>query len=281
MYTDVELAILSCCAYYQLKNTQKPTRLYDFLNNIKSSLYEYLGEQYTASLDLLYKKSEVDDSMIIAQRNDKLGTGFAAFAVKSEDNTLTIIPRGTEDIDRSESCKKDIKADLQLMYRYCTDQQAAMREFMESLCVSKYSGCCFAGHSLGGNLSMFGAIRCIDPEKVINCVTFNAPGFNKSFCKKYADRISGVEGKIRNYQNECDGVSNAFAPLGELIILECMGLDSFFGGGFSAHFVNRLLIENGEFKRNRTGGKDLTFCGAIVDIVTVITDNLAKPKDEC
>ena len=278
-FTDVEMAILSCSAYYTLKNTDKATRLYDFINRIKDSLSDYLGKEYEEVLPLFLEKIKNDGSRVVAQRNDKVGTGFSAYAIADSDNNLTFVVRGTEDITWSESCKKDIIADLQLAYRYCTDQQGAMRDFVSFFDKDCYSGYNFVGHSLGGNLAMFGAIMCVEPQKVLDCVTFNAPGFNKSFCKKYAEKISAVQRKIRNYQNECDGLSNAFAPVGELILLECKGWDGFHKDGLSAHFVNRLLIENGEFVRNRTGIKDLTMCGAVIDTVTFVTDNTVKPKD--
>lgn len=278
-FTDVELAILSYFSFYSLADSDTKTDFGAYFAKHEKSLILNLGDEYKDAVCHLARKVSGGGYDLILRRNDRDGTGFAAFAVADPSGCVTVACRGTEGFIGTENGKKDIKADLQLAYMNCTQQQSVMLDFLNTLTKKGYTEYCFTGHSLGGNLALFGALMLKNRGSLYSCVTFNAPGFNKTFLNIYADRVSEIESRIRNYQNECDGISNAFYIPGEKIILECKGFDYFHKDGFTAHFMDMFVIEDGVFKKNRTGLKDITISGAIIDAVTFITDNIITPQD--
>ena len=88
------------------------------------------------------------------------------------------------------------------------------------------------------------------------------------------ESIYEIEKRITNYQNECDGVSESFTVPGNVVVLECDGWDIANIDGVGGHALKKLVInDDGEsFKKNRTGMKDPTIVGIILDGVTAITD---------
>lgn len=278
-FTDVELAVLSYFSFYYFASSDVELDFYDYIQKHEKSLKINLGDEYHDAISSLVKKVSAGGYKLVLRENDKDNTGFAAFAIEDPDYNVTIVCRGTEGMPNTKNGKKDLKADLQLAYMNCTDQQAVMLDFVNKIVKKGYKGYSFTGHSLGGNLALFGAIMLDKPMLLNDCVTFNAPGFNKTFRKKYVSQITTIEHRVRNYVNECDGVSNAFFIPGEIIVVECKGWDGFHKDGFSAHYMDMFVIKNGMFKRNRSGLKDLTAVGMTLDAVTFVTDNTVRPKD--
>ncbi len=278
-FTEIEMAILSQAAYLKLPDSAEPKSLYTFLNDSKKMLLEALGEGYKNALDALLKKVKGKGYNIVQTQNDKYGTGFAAFAVADPNNEVTVACRGTEGFSLDYDSKKDVKSDVELAVSLQTGQQEQMKKFVERLEKQNYKGYSFTGHSLGGNLAMYGAIILSNPNKLTACVTFNAPGFNDAFLVSNAFRISRIEDKMTSFQNERDCVSECFNVPGNIVILECKGWDLFHFFGIDAHGMGCLVPSNsGEnFKRNHTGRKDKTILGYILDKGTDTTNVFFTP----
>ena len=280
-FTDVEMAILSQLAY---KDIKKGASLYSVLQKKESYLNSKLGSEYKESISSLMTKVKNKDYTIVKAVNDKDDTGFAAFAIKDPNNEVTVACRGTEGFSMDYDSRKDVLADMQLAFSMQTNQQEKMKDFVEDLVKSKadYDGFYFTGHSLGGNLAMYGAITLEDPKLLKGCRTFNAPGFNADFLKKHKSRIDKIEkskDKMIAYQNECDGVSECFDVPGKVVVLECEGVDALNKDGIVAHGLNKLIIDKkGKFKKNHTGMKDSTIVGSALGNVTNITDLLLQLK---
>ena len=151
-----------------------------------------------------------------------------------------------------------------------------MEEFVRELEeTGDYKSYNFTGHSLGGNLAMYGAIILKDPKKLGKVVTYNAPGFNSAFRVIFNEKIDRVKDKFTNYQNERDGVSESFVVPGKIVVLECDGWDILEVLGFNGHGLNMLVLDgnSGKFKKNRTGIKDATISGLVLRFVTANTDS--------
>lgn len=278
-FTDVELGILSYFSFYSFSDSDKPIDFGEYIKKHENSLKLNLGDDYSNSVEQFVTKVSGSGYTLVARKNDNSDTGFAAFAIVDSEDNITVVCRGTEGFINTENGKRDIKSDFQLAYQYQTDQHRMMLGFMQKIKKQRYKSYTFTGHSLGGNLAIYGAMMLGDPELVSTCVTFNAPGYNKTFLEDYSEQIDAVKDKIVNYQNECDAVSNAFTVIGEVVVVECKGVDFLHKDGFSAHYMDMFTIENGKFKRNRTGRKDVTIGGVFIDTLTWVTDNTLSMKD--
>lgn len=282
-FTDVEMAILSQCAYCQYPDSVHNESLHRFLTHNKKYLNEKLGPGYSDALQALIDKVAGQPYTIVQTRDDNEGTGFAAFAVADPNNEVTVACRGTE-FDKLSALNDegkavlallvangisgnkllntaliyqvlteqgmlsegmdDIIADIQLAFRTETEQQEQMAKFVELLEQPGYNGYYFTGHSLGGNLAMYGAIALNDKAKLKDTVTFNAPGFNSLFWEENAALIDQVASGFRTYQNEWDAISECFEVPGNIIVLDCKDEDT---GGL-AHGFNQLIpSEDGSF----------------------------------
>lgn len=262
-FTDVEMAILSQLSYcggdYANKksslNTRQPYRgesLHSYLTDpvTKEYLKSQLGSEYGDALEKLIAKVEDKDYVVVKADDDKKGTGFAAIAIKDPDNNVTVATRGTEGLNL-----RDISTDIQVGIAISTDQQMKMQLFMASLEKDGYDGYYFTGHSLGGNLAIYGATTLVPIDKVKGVVVFNAPGFNEAFRAKYSGEISRIYDKIKNYQNEYDYVSGIMSSVGQVIILESskdgnhMGVDD--------HSLCNLDVDGDGFRLTKNQKKSI------------------------
>lgn len=276
-FTDVEMAILSRCAY-QLDFPDDIARksLHSYLKDHKDILLseKELGEGYRKAFDQLLAKTEGQPYHIVQSADDADGTGFAAFAVEGPNNEVTVACRGTEGFDvRKEASRKDMYADLQLVYSLQTNQQAQMEWFVRRLEEKGYESYNFTGHSLGGNLAMYGSAVLSDPSKLNRTVTYNSPGFNINFLTEYEANIKAVNSRIITYQNEEDYVSECFNVPGRVIILENGGAGE-GGNGADPHSLRALRINENfqNFNRSKEGVKKKTWKGVGLSGVTRITD---------
>lgn len=273
-FTEVEYAILSQCAYYDVPDGAEEKTLYDFLDNNRNKLRENLGEGYHSAIDSLISKVKDEHYNIVMSTNDKDDTGFAALAIRDPENNITVACRGTEGFSMDYDSRKDVYADIQLAVTLQSNQQKKLEMFMEQLQNGNYNKYYFTGHSLGGNLAMYGALCLEDPDQLGRVVTFNAPGFNSAFMTLNAEKIAEIERKITSYQNECDGVSESFTVPGNVVVVECKGWDIFKLDGVQGHMLDAFVVDgNGTtFKNNRTGKKDATLLGVVLDTVTRVSD---------
>lgn len=274
-FTDVEMAILSQCAY--LKNfpddvAQKS--LHSFLIENKEKLSEKLGKGYDNALNGLLAKTKDQPYKIVQSTDDVDDTGFAAFAVADPNNEVTVACRGTEGFKIwNKNSRQDVYADIQLAYSLQTNQQKQMEIFVQRLENKGYDGYYFTGHSLGGNLAMYGSTALSDPTKLRHTATYNAPGFNAVFWEQNRDRINAVSGRMTTYQNEMDAVSDCFVSPGNVVVLEDAGRDVNYDG-ISSHGLNAFQIsdDNKNFAKNQSGVKKPTLVGLGAFGLTTITD---------
>lgn len=285
-FTDVEMAILSQLAYSgateEVNRKSNPStapkrddKLYDLILENEEWLEAKLGDGYKDAIKQLKDKTKNSDYTIVLTADNKVNTGFAAFAVRDPDNNVTVACRGTEGLNTSTDSLLDWKNNIESAYSLQNTQQEEMERFMQALESDGYAGYYFTGHSLGGNLAMYGAIFLNDPSKLLGCVTFNAPGFNAAFLDKNQFRISQIEDRVKSFQNEGDMVSECFVVIGDVIILECVGWASSDIWGIDQHSLNALIInDDGSFKKNHNGKKDVNFGSFLADRLTDDTDGV-------
>lgn len=257
-FTDVEMAILSRLAYYGSRSdVQKQpaggTSLHSVLTdpNINAYLREQLGSNYDSALRGLIDKTKGVDYEIVKAVDDNKGTGFAAIAIKDPQNTVTVAARGTEgfNIFASDASRRDVDADLELLYSTATKQQKAMGKFMQALEKENFDGYYFTGHSLGGNLANYGAIVSVPADKVKSVTTFNAPGFNEAFILIHKKEIAVLHDCITNFQNEYDCVSSIMHVPGNITIVESVEEEGVLG--FRNHFLDGLAVAGNTFKQQK------------------------------
>ena len=266
-FTDTEMAVLSQLVYDN-KALKMNVSLYDLLMRttkdkngkvitMADTLRKKLGSQYNDTIDGLLEKSK-DYHVVLSKSDEK--TGFDAMAIAGPDNEVTVVCRGTEgfDILHSDESRKDVfEGDYGLIAGNGeTAQHKQMEQFLDELDKKGYEEYSFTGHSLGGNLAMYGAIYVAKRKKVNNVVTFNAPNFNSRFVHKHKEEIDIIRSKTTLYQNENDIVSsiNEENAFGDKIICETLDDDS-NPLDFDDHSLSNLNINKDYFVPNENGKK--------------------------
>lgn len=273
-FTDIDLAILSQ-ASYNVSRRYEGMSLYEVLtdSNMNDYLKENLGSGYTKHLSTLIERVK-ESSYTIVKVQDNTQNGFAAFAVKDPNNNVTVACRGTE-LGKLKSDPStallDLGEDVKLALSRETAQQADMAKFMDDIQRGNYDSYSFTGHSLGGNLAMYGAITLDDPSKLAQCKTFNAPGFNSNFHRDHKDDIAAVEDRITSYQNKYDGVSEALTVPGNVVILDSKKKSNW---GVSGHMLDDLVIKDGQFKTSKSQKKAITALGSLLYITSRLPDSM-------
>lgn len=276
-FTDAEMAVLSQLVYSNkvISGDQKVS-LKDILNNpsIMKTLKNDLGDQYNDVIDGLVKKSK-DYTIVLSQNDEK--TGFAAMAIAGPDNDVTVVTRGTEgfDILGSEESRKDVlNGDYGLIAGTGeTQQHKQMEKFLDKLnSKNNYDSFYFTGHSLGGNLAMYGAVYMAKSGKVKGTTVFNAPNFNDAFVNKYKKQIEIISPSTKQIQNENDVVSsiNGHNAFGSIIICETADNDS-NPLDFDDHMLDafnisddNFVVSDGEKYRGATVLGDIATNGDII-----------------
>lgn len=263
-FTEVEMMILSKLAYSRISNSnfnsdgtaKSPVELSSVLNHssVKNDLYDEFGSE---TVERFIRKVSNGDYKIVKAYEDPNITGFAAIAIEGpKEGTVTVAARGTQ-MSSSNSLDeklKDILTDGQLGLAAETDQQRAMDNFMRDL--DKYDSIYLTGHSLGGNLAVSGAVGFEDSKKIKGVYTFNAPGQNAAYKLSNINKIIQVRGKIKNYQNKGDFISDINEPIGETIVIESKTGDTFdVTSGFVNHNLGDMQYKNDEFIRYKDGKK--------------------------
>lgn len=266
-FTEVEMMILSKLSYSRIANSnfnsdgtaKQPVELKAVLNSsaVKKDLYDEFGSK---TVENFISKVSHGDYKIVKAYDDPNVTGFAAIAIEGpEKGTVTVAARGTQ-MGASNSMDekiKDILTDGQLGFAAETDQQRAMDNFMKDL--DTYDSIYLTGHSLGGNLAESGAVGFEDSDKIKQVYTFNAPGQNKAYRDKNFFQIQKVKGKIKNYKNEGDLVSDINESLGEEIVIQSKTGDSFDAtSGFVNHNLGDMEYKGDQFVRKEGGKKTWT-----------------------
>ena len=286
-FNDVEMAILAQ-ASYKVSRRFEGESLHSVLTDpdMKKYLSESLGPGYSKHLTSLTNKVK-GSGYTVVKTQDNTPSGFAAFAVKDPGNNVTVACRGTEMGELANDPKialADIGEDVSLAFSKQTGQQKDMDAFMADLKTGGYGSYSFTGHSLGGNLAMYGAITTVSAGQVAQCTTYNAPGFNSDFLHDNASKIQSLKGKMLAYQNELDGVSPSFNVPGKVVVLECEGNDAEYYAeamkmgmtcplGVSTHLLDKLVPNaDGSFKKNKSGMMQPTVLGLLLGTATTVSD---------
>ena len=252
-FTDVEMMLLSkmsygdfCSQHFNSDGSAKrEVNLAEALkdNDIVDTLYDKFDKSVVDSF-----LAKADQYTIVKSYEDPSKTGFAAIALEGpEKGTVTVAARGTQMDSAS-----DLITDLQLGLENETMQQRAMNTFMEDL--KSYDSVYLTGHSLGGNLAVSGAVGFDDPSKIKGVVTFNAPGQNAAYITTNQKNVRKVKGKITNYQNEGDFISDINIPVGEVVVVESGSGDNFeLTSEFRNHNLDDMKYTKDGFKISKKG----------------------------
>lgn len=252
-FTDVEMMLLSklsygdfCSQHFNSDGSAKrEVNLADALksNDIVDTLYDTFDKSVVDGL-----MAKADQYTIVKSYEDPSKTGFAAIALEGpEKGTVTVAARGTQMDSAS-----DILADIQLGLENETMQQRAMNTFMEDF--KSYDSVYLTGHSLGGNLAVSGAVGFDDPSKIKGVVTFNAPGQNAAYIASNQKNVRKVKGKITNYQNEGDLISDINIAVGEVVVVESGSGDKFeLTSEFRNHNLDDMKYTKDGFKVSKNG----------------------------
>lgn len=286
-FTEAEMLILSSLAYtndmpkakydaegYPINDPVSVKSILGGLDKLamgndydKSAINQIDKDSYEAAIESLKIKLTESDFVISKSINYNTSgeSGFAAFAIEPYPNPngeVIICCRGSDRMkmnpfDENNTLNDWVGADAALAWDEQTRQQEEMKKFMEGF--EDYHNISLTGHSLGGNLAMYGAVTFPYPNKIAGVYSYDGPGFNLAFINEHYEEISRINDRIYNFQQEHDLVSSSLISIGNVIVLEA-SID--YDGGVDFDHHNRWAITvapDGNVRRNASGKKD-TVC---------------------
>lgn len=203
-FSPEQLIKLSWLIYYMRPEyITESSSLGDIINKLINGLNS--GDNYKELLvsrknSKKFLLSIVNDSAISSLILDKYKEDITGqrIAVCSYNNDAIIIFRGTaskrEWIDNADSViMKD------------TPLQKSCKEFVDEIInTNNYNSIITLGHSKGGNLAQYVAIKC---DKINKAISINGTGFSNKFCAEYAKLICKNKNKIYEINSKKDIVS--------------------------------------------------------------------------
>lgn len=198
----------------------------------------------------------------ICAHNTSIESGLYGFTVHIDATTSAVVFRGSEN---PKDHLNDWRASLDISNHLLIDQHREALDYVaqhadrfEQPGHTIY----FIGHSLGGHVAQLCTFLSSDTVRtnIRQCVTFNSPGFNLAFLKKYAEPIAEQKSKITNYQNENDFVSSLLtSPVTPIILHSQYNQFNFFCN----HAISSCrLNKNGRFIPARIQRKSFV-CGGV------------------
>lgn len=186
----------------------------------------------------------------IHDTNDKNGFYGCVIDTGSE---FIVSFRGSESMGELSNAKNDWKdADLRLVNATQTKQQAEVERFMKEIAasdyVNKYDSMALAGHSLGGNNALHGAIIASYLGLDINisrAASFDGPGYSDEYIEKYREHIAAMADKMQHYQWSVVGNILQKLPGVEFLTLKVKEKDDFVYNIGGKHSTSSL-VWNGE-----------------------------------
>lgn len=294
-FTEAEMLILSSLAYtndipkgrynskgYPIGEPVSVKSILGGLDNLaKSGDYGSRGmtqldkDSYEAALSSLKDKLKNNDFVISKSinHNSSNESGFAAFAIEPRDNPngdVIVCCRGSDSMSL-DNLNDWVGADAALAWEEQTRQQEEMKQFMQGF--DDYSNISFVGHSLGGNLAMYGAISFPNANQIAAVYSFDGPGFNPAFINENLENIARINNKIYNYQQEHDIVSSSLVSVGQIIVLDATIK---YNGSVDFDHHNRWAIgvePDGRLRREPSRQKDnicVSWTGASTSISLVV-----------
>jgi len=143
--------------------------------------------------------------------NQPYQSGLYGCCYRSPAGARVVSFRGSELLGNPRH-RNDYETNLALAYQSPTPQQAKVDAYWARFGANYTDDAPLAvtGHSLGGNLAVYGAIMAPEAirRRLTACLSFNAPGFPAGFRKKNKPVISELGSRLVLYQNKHDPVSS-------------------------------------------------------------------------
>lgn len=194
---------------------------------------------------------DVRDFRILQVMDDNrpVGSGFYACSYQSPRGELVAAFRGSEMLG-NRRYRNDYETDFALCYESQTPQQQRAEEYLETHDAFWRRPFTLTGHSLGGNLALYAAVRAPRPDLLTACHAFNAPGFCGEMLAENDHRIEAVRKKLYSIQNRHDMVSSLLIGIGEPVIIESL----FQPHKLSAPEVADILYPHSNFMFRKENG---------------------------
>jgi hypothetical protein len=228
MYTDEDLAIATQIAYCDLSevditkitNGEKLNikklleNNVDCINDLKdkrdkhvkgSDGYNELQGQIDILNDIKANKNGWGDWKIVNIKDDNADSGFYGCTIETGDGSAIVAFRGSES-ETLHDVKTDwIDSDIGLLGSTGTKQQLVTTVYMHEmaqLLTDKYDDVAVTGHSLGGNLSLHGAVTAPKglQDIISQVVSFDGPNFSDEYIDAHREAIDNMSGKMKHIQ---------------------------------------------------------------------------------
>ena len=258
-YTDKQIKDFSQIGYIDLADGFEaaggPGKKVKFLDVITPEGRDILAENHITENDCSQW-----NVIAVHDTNDK--NGFYACVIETSPGHAVISFRGSEGLEYSYSNLKNdwMLADVGLLNSTQTTQQAEVERFLQQNkeLLDQYE-ITLTGHSLGGNLAEYTAVRLHDyglDDNLDRCVSLDGPGFSNEFIDKNREAINQISGKLTHYRwslvggllNDLPGVEYHFAD-----VQDVSDKDKY--NSFTRHSTKYLTFkEDGSFN---TGNQDV------------------------
>ena len=191
--------------------------------------------------------------------NGSSESGLVVFSIEpreNDNNEVVVCCRGSDGI-AIENLNDWVGGDLALAWDTQTTQQKELDAFLSDF--DEYDNIYLTGHSLGGNLAMYGAVSFAErgekyEKKIAGVYSFDGPGFNSEFLSQHVKVIQKINDRIINIQNEHDIVSSSLSSIGKVVIIA----SSIEGANVLDNHNRWALATNadGSLRRSESGKKD-------------------------
>ena len=203
MYTDDQFRAFSQIAYMELTGAfqalggpGKKVKLTDLMTEANRQALELRGG----------KEQEYAQWHVAAVYDTNAVNGFYACVLETSPGRAVICFRGSDRMERGfANLKNDwVEADLGLLNATVTEQQRETEKFLQEYrpLLRQYQRLTLTGHSLGGNLAEYAAIRSVRyglDGLLEQCVSLDGPGFSDEFIGQNAAILKRVCAKMKHY----------------------------------------------------------------------------------
>ncbi|MEI7024798.1 Mbeg1-like protein [Paenibacillus sp. y28] len=186
----------------------------------------------------------------IVSHNEKTESGFVAYTFVPEAGQAAVAFRGSEPMEEL-LYRNDWLNNATSMYAELTVQQQEAKQYMERY-MKPYDPITVTGHSLGGNLALSVTVTADEAvrAKIAETITFNAPGFNRTFIDRHQAVISAMAPRMKELQNKYDLVSSILTGLSPPVVIATQsGSQTTFDIGANHALSNFKLDEYGGLAR--------------------------------
>ena len=202
MYTDRQLQTLAQIGYLELG------RAYESQGGAgkKVKLSALLTEKDRLSLALRGgDEGEYSQWNMTAVQDANAVSGFYACVLETAPGCAVVCFRGSDPLVHGYADLRNdwVEADLGLLNAAITEQQREAERFLQANrdLLRQYRRLTIVGHSLGGNLAEFAAIRCVKyglDGLLEQCVSLDGPGFSNEFIAQNKALLRYVSAKMRH-----------------------------------------------------------------------------------